>query len=264
MKKENCPISKRVAGAILHKKWGQYELSDKLIVQRIVDSLELTKDDTVLEIGSGTGILTLPIRDRGVKIIAVEIDGRFAGLLQAMGVEVINGDFLKVNLKDLPPITKIVSNLPYYITTPIITKILEEKMPFQSMFLTMQKEVAKRLLAEPRTKDYGAISVLVKYYTEPEFVLDVPRRSFHPVPDVDSTLVRFRKKEQPKIDFPEEFLFKVVRIGFGTRRKMLKNNLKMFKNLDNIKVDLTRRAETLSVSEFCELAYDLWKGRQES
>lgn len=235
------------------KRWGQYELVDKTIVQKIVDALELKPDDTVLEIGQGTGVLTAPIRDKVKKVIAVEIDKRFCEMLN--GIEVINTDFLKMDLSSFPPTVKVVSNLPYYITTPIITKIIDK---FNLIVLTMQEEVARRLTASPGTKVYGSISVLVQFYTEPEIIGFVSRKCFRPVPEVDSCVVRFKRKEI-RLNFPEDFLFKVVRAGFSSRRKMLKNTLKRFENLNNVSIDLSRRAETLSVSEFCKLASELWK-----
>jgi 16S rRNA (adenine1518-N6/adenine1519-N6)-dimethyltransferase len=175
------------------------------------------------------------------------------------GVEVINQDFLRMDLSALPSGIKIVSNLPYYITTPIITKILEAKINFSRMVFTMQEEVARRITAEAGTKDYGEISVLVRFYTLPKIVAKIPRVSFKPVPNVDSCTVCFIKKDIEKLPFPEEFLFKVVHAGFSSRRKMLKNLLQGFGPLDDISIDLKRRAETLDVKEFCQLAKELWK-----
>lgn len=245
----------------MKKKWGQHELIDKEAIQKIVDALDIQSNDTVLEIGSGTGVLTIPIKEKVKRIIAVEIDRELCAYLEQKGIEVVNIDFLKMDLREFPPSLKIVSNLPYYITTPIITKILEENVCFKCMVFTMQKEVAERLTAQPGTKAYGAISVLVQYYTEPRIIADVSRRCFRPVPDVDSSIVFFKKRRRKKPEYPEDFLFKVVKASFGERRKMLRNTLKIFGNLDNVTIDLSRRAETLSIDEFCRLAGELWKGR---
>lgn len=230
------------------KRWGQYELVDRQVVQRIIDALELQPDDTVLEIGAGTGVLTFPLRERAAKVIPVEIDKRLAAKLPGA----VNIDFLKMDLSPFPPSVKIVSNLPYYITTPIVTKIVGK---FDLIVLTMQEEVARRLTAEPGGKDYGSISVFVQFYTEPEIVSFVPRKCFRPVPKVDSCIVRFRRR-QIKLDFPEDFLFKTVRRAFGCRRKMLRNTLKVTGPIG------ARRPETLSVEEFCKLAGELWKKQQ--
>ena len=150
---------------------------------------------------------------------------------------------------------KVVSNLPYYITTPIITRIVDK---FDFMVLTMQEEVARRITTGPGSKEYGAISVFVQFYDDVEIVDFVSRKCFFPVPKVDSCIVKFKKKELPKLGFPTEFLFKVTRRSFSTRRKMLRNTLRIFGPLDKINTDLTRRPETLSVDEFCKLAEELW------
>lgn len=227
----------------MRKRWAQYELVDKGVVQKIIDALELVPSDVVLEIGAGTGVLTFPLRERVSKVIAVEIDKR------TPVPDVINIDFLKMDLNPFPPSVKIVSNLPYYITTPIVTKVIPR---FDFIVFTMQKEVARRLTAEPGGKDYGSISVFVQFYTEPEIISSVPRRCFRPVPKVDSCIVRLRRREL-KLDFPEDFLFKVVRKGFSSRRKMLRNTLGISGEIG------ARRPETLSVEEFCKLAGELWK-----
>ncbi len=241
------------------KRWGQYELTDSNAVQKIIDALDLKPEDTILEIGPGTGVLTLPIKEKVLKVIAVEIDKILCSLLADKGIEVINMDFLKMDLSNLSAGVKIVSNLPYYITTPIITKILEEKVLFDRLVFTMQNEVAKRIVANAGESDYGEISVLVRFYTEPEIVAEIPRTCFKPVPNVDSCAVCFTRKKIEKLLFPEKFLFKVVHSAFSSRRKMLKNVLCHFNCLETVSLDLTRRAETLSVDEFIQLAQELWK-----
>jgi 16S rRNA (adenine1518-N6/adenine1519-N6)-dimethyltransferase len=240
------------------KRWGQYELVDNNAITNIIDTLELKPEDTVIEIGPGTGVLTLPIKEKVSRIIAVEIDRMLCVLLADKGVEVVNIDFLRMDLSSLPEGVKIVSNLPYYITTPIITKILEEKVLFERLVFTMQDEVARRIVADAGDKDYGEISVLVHFYTEPSIVAEIPRGCFKPVPKVDSCTVCFKRKQPDQLSFPEEFLFKVVHAGFSCRRKMLKNVLQHFGPLENVTIDLSRRAETLSVKEFIQLAQELW------
>lgn len=234
----------------IRKKWGQYELVSEEIIRKIIDVLELKSDDVVLEIGAGTGVLTFPIKERVSKIIPVEIDKRLCAELPGA----VNIDFLQMDLEEIPPTVKVVSNLPYYITTPIITKIINK---FDLIVLTMQEEVARRLTAEPGGKNYGAISVFVQFYAKPEIICEVPKKCFRPVPEVDSCVVRFRRRET-SINFPEDFLFSVVRQSFSSRRKMLKNTLK----INNVSIDLRRRAETLSVDEFCKLAGEMWKRQQ--
>lgn len=234
-------------GATSPKRWGQYELVDKAVVQKIIDALELRPDDVVLEIGAGRGVLTSPLRERVKQVIPVEIDKRLSV------PDVIHEDFLKLDLSQFPATVKVVSNLPYYITTPVITKIINK---FDFIVLTMQEEVARRLTAEPGTKEYGAISVFVQFYTETEIISFVPRRCFRPVPNVDSCIVRFRRR-RIDIDFPEDFLFKVVRKGFSSRRKMLRNTLGVSGEIG------TRRPETLSVAEFCKLAGELWRRQRQ-
>lgn len=242
----------------LKKRLGQYFLRDRSALSRIIDALELEPQDTVLEIGAGTGVLTFPVAEKVKEVIAVEIDPRLCSLLKKDNITVLQEDFLKMDLSGLPASTKVVSNLPYYITTPIITKIAVNRK-FDFMVLTMQEEVARRIAAGPGSKEYGSISVLVQFYNDVEIVAFVSKKSFFPVPKVDSCIVKFRKRELPKLACPSDFLFKVVRRGFSSRRKMLRNTLKVFGQLDNISIDLTRRPETLGIDEFCKLAGELWQ-----
>ena len=265
MKKKRCPgPNKAPAGALhklsleLQKKWGQYVLVDRETAGQIINALELNREDTVLEIGAGTGVLSVPIKEKAARLIAVEIDRVLCAILATKGVEAVNADFLKMDLSLLPPRVKIVSNLPYYITTPIITRILEEKVPFSCMVLVMQEEVARKITAGPGNRDYGILSVMVQWYTNGEIVSRIARDCFQPVPKVDSCMMRFRKKERAQLPFPEEFLFKVVRAGFSSRRKMLRNALSGWGDLGHINIDLSRRAEALTVNEFYRLAEELW------
>ena len=239
----------------LKKKLGQYFLRDKSVLSKTINALELKPEDTVLEIGAGTGVLTFPLADKVKRVIAVEIDARLCTLLKRDNITVVQEDFLKMDLKELPSTVKVVSNLPYYITTPIITKIVNK---FDFMVLTMQKEVGRRITAGPGGKEYGAISVLVQFYNNVKIIDFVSRKCFFPVPKVDSCIVKFKKRKAPKLETSPDFLFKVVRRGFASRRKMLRNTIKIFGSLENVSVDLSRRPETLSVDEFCRLAEELW------
>lgn len=245
----------------LQKKWGQYILIDETVIKKAVNALQLSPRDTVFEIGPGTGALSLPIKESGAQLLTVEIDSMMCAILEGKGIKTVNMNFLEMNLTDLPQSVKIISALPYYITTLIINKIFAEKVPFSIMVLIMQKEVADKVTADPGSKDYGLISVLVQFNSVPEIVSQVPRSCFNPVPDVDSCIVKFQKRTDIKLDFPEEFLFKVIKAGFLLRRKMLHNALKSFGSLDGIDIDLKRRAEDLSIEEFCNLANKLWKRR---
>lgn len=240
----------------LKKHLGQYFLKDKSVLSKIIDTLELKQEDTVLEIGAGTGVLTYPVADKVEKVIAVEIDPRLCAFLKKDNITVVQEDFLKMDLSGFPPSVKLVSNLPYYITTPIIIKVVDK---FDFMVMTMQEEVARRITAGPGGKEYGSISVLVQFYNEVEIVRFIPRNCFFPVPKVDSCVVKFKRREAPKLKVPADFLFKVVRRSFSSRRKMLRNTLKVFERMDKASIDLRRRAETLSIDEFCKLAEELWQ-----
>jgi len=240
----------------LKKRLGQYFLKEKSIVSKILETLDLDSKDTVLEIGAGSGVLTLPISEKVKEVIAVEIDKRFCFLLSANNIKVINKDILKLDLSGFPKETKIVSNLPYYITTPVITKLVDK---FDFMVIMMQEEVARRIVAEPGNKIYGSISVYVQFHYDVKIIKKVSKNCFTPVPQVDSSIVAFKKKKAPHLDIPKEFLFKVVRKSFSERRKMLRNTLKSLGIRDNMGIDIRRRPETLSVNEFITLAESLWQ-----
>lgn len=252
------------------KKLGQNFLIDPGIVQEIVDAAELQAGELVLEIGPGIGTLTQGLAEAGAEVIAVELDKRLPEVLEKtlqgyQNVRIVPGDILKVNI---PEITgnrpfKVVANLPYYITTPIIMALLEQRLPVTRLVTMVQKEVAERMVAKPGKKDYGALSVAVQYYTEPEIVAEVPPQSFLPAPAVDSVVICCRVREKSPVDLCDErMFFRVVKAAFSQRRKTLLNALKtMGLGTEKVKAALEkaniigdRRGETLSLEEFAAIA----------
>ncbi len=252
------------------KKLGQNFLIDRTVVRGIAEAAELSEGDRVLEIGPGIGTLTQGMAETGADITAVELDKKLPAVLAETlkgyeNVRVIQGDILKVNIPEImgeKPF-KVVANLPYYITTPILMALLEKKLPITHIVTMVQKEVAERMIAGPGSKTYGALSVAVQYYTEPEIVLEVPPRSFVPEPEVDSVVISCRVREVPAVRVEDENLFfRVVRGSFGQRRKTLLNALKgagfqkeiLKPALEKVGIEEGRRGETLSLEEFAALA----------
>lgn len=220
------------------KKYGQNFLIDPRVLEKIVDAAELSEADFALEIGPGIGTLTQALAERAGKVVAVEIDRTLLPVLSETlsdypNVEVINGDILKLDLADLletrreenQPL-KIIANLPYYITTPILMRFLEENVPYQSITVMVQREVAERMKAVPGTKDYGALSLAIQYHAVPEIVAHVPPNCFLPRPDVASAVIRLTRQETPPVAVKDEkLLFTVIRAAFAQRRKTLTNAL---------------------------------------
>lgn len=251
------------------KKLGQNFLINENVVRQIVEAAELSEADTVLEVGPGIGTLTQGLAESKARVVAVELDTRLLPVLATTlegydNVRVVHGDILKVNIMEEvgAPSFKVCANLPYYITTPIIFALLEKRLPMERLVAMVQKEVAERMAAQPGGKDYGALSVAIQYYTEPEIAFIVPPTSFIPAPAVDSAVIVCKRREKPPVEVCDEALFfRVVKAAFSLRRKMLSNSLKnmgikaeqVAKWLELAGVDGKRRAETLSLEDFAKL-----------
>ena len=254
----------------MSKKLGQNFLIKRGIVDEIVHAAELTPGEPVLEVGPGIGTLTQGLAQSGADVTAIELDRRLLEVLDTTlasydNVRIIHGDVLKL---DVPSIMnhkpfKVVANLPYYITTPIIMSLLESKLPIERLVVMVQKEVALRMVAKPGTKDYGALSVAVQYYTEPDIVLDVPPKSFLPAPAVTSSVIRCVLRDKPPVDvIDEKLFFRVVKAGFAQRRKTFSNTMKTTRlSKDRIEellakanIDGQRRGETFTLQEFADVA----------
>jgi len=257
-------------GLHMSKKLGQNFLIDAGVVRGIVAAAEVQPGDRVLEIGPGIGTLTQGLAEAGATVKAVELDKKLPAVLKETlaaypNVEIIPGDILKVNIPEImgPGPFKVAANLPYYITTPILMTLLERHLPITHLVTMVQKEVAERMTAQPGSRIYGALSVAVQYYTEPEIVLNVPPRSFIPAPEVDSVVIACRVRETPAVTVRDEKLFfRVVKAAFGQRRKTLANALRgggfpkeqVRDVMTAAGIDLLRRGETLSLTEFGRLA----------
>ena len=254
----------------MSKKLGQNFLIKRGIVDEIVHAAELTPGEPVLEVGPGIGTLTQGLAQSGADVTAIELDRRLLEVLDTTlasydNVRIIHGDVLKL---DVPSIMnhkpfKVVANLPYYITTPIIMSLLESKLPIERLVVMVQKEVALRMVAKPGTKDYGALSVAVQYYTEPDIVLDVPPKSFLPAPAVTSSVIRCVLRDKPPVDvIDEKLFFRVVKAGFAQRRKTFANTMKttglskdrIEELLARANIDGQRRGETFTLQEFADVA----------
>lgn len=266
-------------GFKLSKSLGQNFLTDKHIIDRIVESAEATDEDLVIEIGPGIGVITSEVAEYAKKVIAIEIDKNLIPILdETLGefdnVEVINQDVLKTDINKLIEESgcrdaKIIGNLPYYITTPIIMYLLESGINVSSITIMMQKEVADRIKASPGGKTYGAISVAVQYYCEVETVTNVPKNVFVPAPKVDSTVLKLNVRKEKPVDLCDEKLFfRCIKAGFGQRRKTLLNSMSSLGDvskedirvcLSNAGIEEKRRAETLSIEEFAKLSNEVYR-----
>ena len=242
------------------KKFGQNFLIDPHVLDKIIATAEITKDDFVLDIGPGIGTLTQYLAEAAREVVAVEIDSTLIPILEDTlsaydNVSVINEDVLKVDLRKLAeernggkPI-KVVANLPYYITTPIIMSLFESHVPLKSLTVMVQKEVALRMQAGPGTKDYGALSLAVQYYASPYLAANVPPNCFMPRPNVGSAVIRLTRFEETPVQVKDEkLLFRLIRASFNQRRKTLQNGLVNSQELDFTKEQVAAAIATLGVS----------------
>ncbi len=267
-------------GFSFQKKFGQNFLIDANIVEEIIEAAQITKDDFVLEIGPGIGTMTQYLCEAAREVMAVEIDTHLIPILredtlsQYHNVTVLNQDILKVDINKIAeehnggkPI-KVVANLPYYITTPIIMGLFESHVPLESITIMVQKEVADRMQEGPGSKEYGALSLAVQYYSKPEIVCEVPPSCFMPQPKVSSTVITLKCHKDCPVDCDEKLLFNVIRASFNQRRKTLQNGLSMGLHFTKEQITAaieeagfspTIRGEALSLEEFARLTNILSK-----
>lgn len=260
-------------GFTFKKGLGQNFLTSEDVLYEIVDAAEI--EGGVIEVGPGFGVLTTSLAKNSRKVVSIEIDERLLPVLSYTlsgfdNVKIINADILKLNLKELidrefnGEKVSIAANLPYYITTPIITKLLEEKLPIKNIVVMVQKEVAQRIAAKPSSKDYGAITVMCSYYAKPSLVTKVPASMFVPPPKVDSAVLKLEIRETPAVMVKDEkMFFRVVKAAFSQRRKTLLNCMtanfplpkaEMSCLLEDIGIIPSRRGETLTLEEFAAIA----------
>ena len=264
----------------IQKKFGQNFLIDGNIIDKIIDAAHITKDDMVIEVGPGIGTMSQYLCERAGKVLVVEIDKKLIPILEGTlseysNVTILNQDILKVNLQEIirdmnqnRPV-KIVANLPYYITTPIVMGILEGDIPFSSITVMVQKEVADRMQVGPGTKDYGALSLAVQYYAKAEIIAYVPNTCFIPKPNVDSAVIRLTKLEKKPVNINnEKLMFRIIRASFNQRRKTLINSLNNSPEINFSKEDIIEaisqsefnpnvRGEALTLEQFADLANTL-------
>ena len=261
----------------MQKKYGQNFLIDTNILHKIVEAAQITKEDCVLEIGPGIGTMTQHLAEAAGRVIAVEIDKELIPILEETlapygNITLLHADILKVDLQKLSEEQgidrpfKVVANLPYYITTPIIMELFESHVPLESITVMVQREVADRMQVGPGTKDYGALSLAVQYFAKPEVMVRVPASCFMPRPNVDSTVIRLTRHDNPPVEVEDEaYLFAIVRASFNQRRKTLVNGLVNAGNLGVSKEQVedvlgqmglskTVRGETFTLERFAELS----------
>lgn len=266
-------------GFSFKKSLGQNFLIDPNILRNIVGHADLTKDSAAIEVGPGIGALTEHLARQAGKVVSFEIDQRLLPVLEDTlspydNVEIIHSDVLKANVKEVIDTQlagyediMVVANLPYYVTTPILMKLLMEGLPLRGMVVMMQKEVADRISAKPGTKAYGSLSIAVQYYMQAEIAMIVPKTVFMPQPNVDSAVLRLIRHDAPPVQVKDEdFFFTVTKAAFAQRRKTLLNNLQsqlpngkarkeeILVALEEAEIEPTRRGETLSIEEFGKLS----------
>jgi 16S rRNA (adenine1518-N6/adenine1519-N6)-dimethyltransferase len=270
-------------GFSFKKSLGQNFLIDTNILQRIVDFAEIGENTGTIEIGPGIGALTEQLARSSKKVVAFEIDQRLLPILSDTlspyeNVKIIHKDVLEADVQGVidqefagMDDLMVVANLPYYVTTPIIMKLLEEQLPIRGIVVMLQKEVANRISASPGTKEYGSLSIAIQYYTHAETVMIVPKTVFVPQPNVDSAVIRLTRREKPAVIVKDEnFFFQVTRSSFAQRRKTILNNLtsqlpdgkqkkeEILSALAAADIEPTRRGETLSLEEFGRLSDELY------
>ena len=266
---------------MFQKRFGQNFLIDTRVLDKIISASGITKDDMILEVGPGIGTMTQYLCESARKVVAVEIDKNLIPILENDtlkeydNVRVINEDILKLDINKLveeendgKPI-KVVANLPYYITTPIIMGLFESHVPIESITIMVQKEVADRMQVGPGTKDYGALSLAVQYYAKPEIIANVPPNCFMPRPNVGSAVIKLTRHEQVPVEVKDEkLMFKLIRAAFNQRRKTLQNSInnspelslskdQVVEALDKMGLSQTIRGEALSLEQFAELTNHL-------
>ena len=266
---------------VFQKKFGQNFLIDIHVLDKIITAANITKEDTILEIGPGIGSMTQYLCEKAGKVISVEIDKMLIPILQENLINydnfiLINDDFLKLDIKQLLKEhncnkVKVVANLPYYITTPIIMSLFENNIPIESITVMVQKEVAQRMQASPGSKDYGALSLAIQYYSTTEIIANVPPNCFMPRPNVGSAVIKLTLRDNEPYPLEDKnLMFKLVRAAFNQRRKTLVNSIKNAANLDTTKEAISSaleemnlspsvRGEALSLEEFCILSNILSK-----
>lgn len=258
------------------KSLGQNFLIDDTVLEDIVSGAEVGPEDFIIEIGPGVGTLTRELLKKAKRVCAIELDYDLLSILNEElkefdNFQLIHKDALKVDFNEVigtEKSVKVVANLPYYVTTPIIAKLLKENYKFKSLTIMIQKEVAERIAAEPGGKDYGSLSVLVQYYCNTKVLRKVPPTAFIPQPKVESTVIRLDRLEKPRVQVKdEELFFKVARQSFNMRRKTLRNAVKSLGVIDSDKIEEAfeavginpgRRGETLSIEEFAALADSIY------
>ncbi len=261
-------------GLKANKKLGQNFLINEEIIDEIIQKAEVQKDDVIIEIGPGLGSLTAKLLENAKKVIAIELDTNMVRLLNERfalydNFELIENDVLKVNMQDIVnkyENVKVVANLPYYITTPIVMKLLEDKLNFKSITVMVQKEVGQRFCAKPNSKDYGAVTVSINYYANPQIIIDVLKENFSPIPEVDSCVVKLDIRDIPPVSVKDEKkFFKLIKAAFTQRRKTINNSLtcigvskdEIKRILEKLKIDVNLRAENLSIEQFAEISNNI-------
>jgi len=254
---------------------GQNFIIDENIVEKILNGADISENDFILEVGPGIGVMTKAMAERAKKVVSVEIDSTLIPVLEetlaeSNNVKIINEDILKLDINKVIEeefngvAPKVIANLPYYVTTPIIMRFLEENIPVEDIVVMIQKEVGERIGASPNSKTYGSLSVVIQYYSNPTVVAKVPRTVFMPQPNVDSIVVRLNILKSPKVELlDKEIFFKTVKSAFSMRRKTLLNTIsagfsmdkEMVRNIfEKADIDYKRRGESLSIYEFAELS----------